>query len=351
MRIFSGIQPTGIPHIGNYLGALKNWVDLQNSGKYECIYPVVDLHAMTIPYDPKTFSQTILESAAILLSVGISPEKSTIFIQSHRPEHTELAWILNTITAMGELNRMTQYKEKSDQYKDMASAGLFNYPVLMAADILLYKADRVPVGEDQLQHLELARILARRFNSRFGETFPEPQPILSPTPRVMSLKDPSKKMSKSVPGSYLSITDTDDEIRDIIRRATTDSTFTRQSTTNGTRMNNSSAISRASAGTGGQKDKSPAIANLFVLLKAFTDENTYQNFAKQYQNSTIKYTELKDALADAIIITLAPIRKRFAELMLDPDLLKHFLSDGAAKLAPIANATIKEVKKSAGLIV
>ena len=195
MRIFSGIRPTGNIHIGNYLGAVKQWIELQE--KNECVFCIVDMHAVTTPFDPKEMKKNILEIASIYLAAGVNPDKSIIFVQSDVREHTELAWLLGTITPMGELSRMTQFKEKSKQHKDYINAGLFNYPVLMAADIMLYKTQAVPVGKDQEQHVELARTIARKFNQKFGQTFPEPEAILPKSgAKIMSLQNPKKKMSK-----------------------------------------------------------------------------------------------------------------------------------------------------------
>src|SRR3990172_10865740 len=203
MRIFSGIQPTGQIHIGNYLGALKQWVALQESG--ECIFCIVDLHAITTPYDPESLKSSILEKAIAYLAAGIDPEKSIIFIQSHIKEHAELCWLLNTVTPVGDLLRMTQYKEKSKKFKQHLNAGLLNYPILMAADILLYQTDLVPVGKDQQQHVELARTIARKFNQKFGRTFTEPRVSFPKAgAKIMSLLDPKKKMSKTdMPESYI----------------------------------------------------------------------------------------------------------------------------------------------------
>jgi len=364
MRIFSGIQPTGTIHIGNYLGALKNWVELQKD--FDCIYSIVDLHAISAPYDAKEFPRSVLNTAAILLAIGIDPQKftsptggSTLFIQSQRPEVTQLAWIFNTLSNMGELTRMTQYKEKTAQFKDQANVGLFTYPLLQAADILLYKAQRVPVGEDQLQHVELARVLARRFNNRFGDVFPKPEPIVTKGARIMALNNPAKKMSKSLPGSYISLTDTPDEIRSKIRRAVTDSGPTsiqedavRRSAPNKTRMNNSSEISRAKADAGPNnrnKTMAPAIANLFTLLNAFAKPEIVNHFTKAYDDATIRYTELKDALAEAVVGALNPIQKRYQDILAKPDELNKILSQGAEALRPIAESTLKEVKQKMGL--
>ena len=212
MRIFSGIRPTGDIHIGNYLGAIKQWIELQE--KNECVFCVVDLHAITTPFKPEEMQKNILESAIIYLAAGINPEKSIIFVQSQVKEHAELAWLLNTITPMGELQRMTQFKEKTKKHPEYVNAGLFDYPVLMAADILLYKTQAVPVGKDQEQHVELARSIAKKFNQKFGEIFPEPKSILPKMgAKIMSLADPKKKMSKSDdPKSYISLFDLPEDI-------------------------------------------------------------------------------------------------------------------------------------------
>ena len=222
MRILSGIQPTGSIHIGNYLGALKQWVELQKKNK--CIFFIADLHSLTIPYEPKEFQKNILEAAIAHLAIGISPQKSIFFVQSQVKEHTELCWLLNTICPVGDLQRMTQYKEKAKQFKKNINAGLLNYPVLQAADILLYKTEMVPVGKDQVQHIELARTIARKFNKKFGKTFPEPEPLLSEKgAKIMSLKDPKKKMSKSLgPDFYVSIFDEPEEIKRKVMSAVTD---------------------------------------------------------------------------------------------------------------------------------
>jgi len=212
MRVLSAIQPTGAIHIGNYLGAIKQWIDLQE--KNECIFFICDLHSITIPYDPKEFQKNILETAITYLAAGVNPEKSIFFVQSKVKEHTELCWLLGSVTPVGDLLRMTQYKEKSKQFKKNLDAGILNYPILMAADILLYKANAVPVGEDQAQHVELTRTIARKFNQRFGKTFNEPKTILPKMgARIMSLTNPKKKMSKSMgPQNYISLFDEPEEI-------------------------------------------------------------------------------------------------------------------------------------------
>ncbi|MEK7123734.1 MAG: tryptophan--tRNA ligase, partial [Patescibacteria group bacterium] len=222
MRILSGVQPSGKLHIGNYLGAVKEWIDLQEKG--ECFFFIADLHSITAPQKPDILRENIIAAAVDYLALGLDPKKCGIFIQSRVKEHTELAWILGTITPLGDLERMTQFKEKSERRKKLVGAGLINYPILMAADILLYKTEIVPVGQDQLQHIELARSLAKRFNGIYGETFPLPKPMLPKFgARIMSLKDPKKKMSKSEPEGCLFIFDSPDEIREKIKTAVTDS--------------------------------------------------------------------------------------------------------------------------------
>ena len=218
MRILSGIQPSGELHIGNYLGAIKNWVKLQNDSKNECWFFVADYHSITENYDPKEKPKEILNLTADLLSLGLNPEKSVIFQQSQIPGHADLTWIFNTLTPLGELERMTQYKDKAASQKQNINVGLFDYPVLMAADILIYKSEAVPVGEDQVQHLELTREIARRFNDKFGKVFPEPKPLLTESARIMSLIDPAKKMSKSGgEKSYIAISDSPEVIKEKIK--------------------------------------------------------------------------------------------------------------------------------------
>lgn len=323
-KIFSGIQPTNILHIGNYLGALKNWVDLQDDG--ETIYCIVDLHAITVPQDPKTLSEKILETAALFIACGVDPNKATLFVQSSRPEHSELGWILNCYTGMGELKRMTQFKDKSGNNQDSVSAGLFDYPVLMAADILLYSATHVPVGEDQKQHIEITRDIAERVNGKFGKIFTLPEPIIKQsTARIMSLDDPTKKMSKSSPNSasYIALTDSPESIREKIKRAVTDS---------GSEV-------KASG------DKS-AIANLLNIFAGMTGREV-ADIEKEFEGKG--YGAFKEALAEAIISELQPIHEKFEKLIEDKENLRNILKQGADKLAPEAQEMLSKVKKSAGL--
>lgn len=321
---FTGLQPTGLVHLGNYLGAILPAVRLQD--QHETFICIVDLHAITVDYDPKTLSKNCYHMAAALIASGIDPKKTTLFVQSQVPQHTELAWLLNTITPLGALQRMTQFKEKKDRV-EVLSAGLLNYPVLQAADIALYKGEIVPVGEDQVQHLELSREILRRFNTLFGKTFPEPETLVSKeTARVMALNDPTKKMSKSVEGSFIALTDSDAEIAKKIKRAVTD------------------------VGPQDPEKMSPGVANLFMLLKNFSAPKVYQTFIADYENKTLKYAPLKDQLADELIRHLSPLREKIFALEKDSKSLNKILTDGADKARSVATATIKEVTRKMGLI-
>jgi len=324
-RIFSGIQPTGALHLGNYLGAIKNWVELQN--KYDSIFCVVDLHALTVPQKPKELKKNILDTAAVFLAAGIDPKKSVVFVQSHLPEHAELAWLLNTITKIPELERMTQFKEKSGERRQSVNMGLFGYPVLMAADILLYQTDIVPVGEDQVQHVELARTIAQRFNRLYGKTFAIPQPLLGEQgARIMGLDNPLKKMSKSAnnPYNYISLTDSVEIIEDKIKKAVTDS---------------GSEIKYT-------KDK-PAIANLMTIYSLFS-KLSFSAIEKKYQNKG--YSQFKEDLAKTIIKGLSPFQKKFNSLKNKPAYLRKILDQGAKEAKIIAQKKMKEVKEKTGLI-
>lgn len=324
--IFSGVQPTGLLHIGNYFGALKQWVKLQDQAE-KAIYCIVDLHAITMPQEPDKLKDQIVDIAAWLLAMGLDTEKSILFVQSDRPEHTELMWILNTMTGMGQLERMTQFKEKTGKFENsMIPAGLFNYPTLMAADILLYKATNVPVGEDQKQHLELTRDLAERFNSRFGETFPVPEPIIGETgARIMGLDDPTKKMSKSssTPLNYIALSDDAETIRNKIKRAVTDSG------------------SEIKSGP----DK-PAMTN---LLQIYSEASGKSIADIETEFSGKGYGEFKEALAEEIIRCLEPIQKRYSGIISDKEKIREILKAGAEKLEAIAQTNIKNIKERMGL--
>jgi len=329
MRIFSGMRPSGQLHIGNYLGALKNWVELQK--KHQCVFGVVDYHAITTPFNPKQISKDVKNLVLDYLAAGIdpgstgSPQGSIIIIQSHIPEHAELAWILSTLTPLGELERMTQFKEKARQYKESVNAGLFCYPILMAADILLYKADLVPVGEDQAQHVELTRVLARKFNKKFGKTFPEPKTLLQKFgARIMSLTDPSKKMSKTGDES-IGLTDSPDVIRRKIKTAITDS---------GKEIKFD------------EKNK-PAISNLLTIYHLFSNKSI-ADIEKKYRGKG--YAQFKKDLAELIIKELKPFQEKRKKLEKNPRLVEKILVEGEKKAKKIAESTIKEVKKKIGLL-
>lgn len=325
MRILSGIQPTGDIHIGNYLGAIKQWIALQD--KNDCIFFVADLHSLTVPFDPKSLQKSIIEKVISYIAAGLDPEKSIIFVQSQVKEHTELAWILNTVCPIGELERMTQYKEKSKKFKDNINAGLLDYPVLMAADILLYKTEAVPIGKDQTQHVELTRTLARKFNQKFGKTFIEPKDILPKLgSKIMSLTDPKKKMSKSDnPQSYISLFDTPEDIQKKIMSSTTDS------------------------GKNIKYDllKKPGISNLLTIYSLLTDE-PIKEIEKKFKDKG--YADFKKSLSKTVIDFLEPFRKKQKELISREVYIKEILSRGKNRAQSIAQVTIQEVKEKMGLI-
>lgn len=325
-KIFSGIQPSGIMHLGNYLGAIKQWVSLQDEAD-EAIFCVVHLHAITMPQNPEELRKNILSVAAWYIAAGIDPKKSAIFVQSTRPEHSELMWILNTLASMGELSRMTQFKDKTGKNQaDGVGVGLFDYPVLMAADILLYNTTEVPVGEDQKQHVELTRDLAQRFNTRFGETFIIPEPVIKKTgARIMGLDDPTKKMSKSAtsPFNYIAMTDDADTIRMKIRKAVTDSG------------------SEIKAGA----DK-PAVTNLLNIFSEVSGKSVSE-IETEFRGKG--YGDFKNALAESLVEYLAPIQKRYFELMDNPEDLNQILREGSERIAPIAQKMLAKVKNKVGL--
>jgi tryptophanyl-tRNA synthetase len=330
MRILSGIQPTGELHIGNYLGAIKQWVELQKSKNLDkeagCIFMIVDLHSITIDYDPKQLQESVLSVAMDYLAAGIDPKKCIIFVQSQIKEHTELAWLLETITPIGELERMTQYKDKSKQNKDNINVGLFAYPVLMAADILLYKTTIVPVGDDQAQHVELTREIARKFNHKFGQTFPEPKTQLQKAgARIMSLTDPSQKMSKSIPQGCIYLSDTPEKIREKIKIAVTDS---------GKEVKFD------------ETDK-PAISNLLTIYHLFSGKSISE-IEEEYTGKG--YGDFKNDLADVVVNSLKEFQENRREFEKNPALVKKILAQGAKQAQTIAEETIKEVKEKMGLI-
>ncbi len=321
--IFSGIQPSGDIHLGNYLGALQNWTLLQNDN--QCFFSIVDYHAITTPYEAAEMPKKVQSAAIDALAAGLDPEKCVIFIQSQVPEHTELAWLLNTITPLGELERMTQYKDKTQQHAAAINAGLLNYPILMAADILLYHAELVPVGEDQAQHVELTRLLSRKFNSLFGEYFREPKAYLSSVPRVMDLLEPDKKMSKSLgPNHCLSLSDSPETIKKKIAKAVTDE-----------------------GGGGNEISGGRNLLNLFKMLS--TDKPLKQKLEQDYRAGELKYSEFKPLLAETIIKVLEPMQACRAELAAKPQEVNKILMSGRDRARLIAQKTLQDVKEKMGL--
>ena len=328
-RIFSGIAPSGNIHIGNYLGALKNWVQLQND--YNSIFCIVDMHAITMPREPEELRKKTLEVAKLYLAAGINPEISTIFIQSQVPEHAELMWILNTITKTGELSRMTQFKDKAELSTGDSKAfenvplGIFNYPVLMAADILLYNANLVPVGEDQLQHIEITRTLAKRFNNKFGKAFVLPESYITKEgQRIMGLDDPTKKMSKSAKSehNYIALTDDEETVRRKIKKAVTDS---------GTEIVYS--------------DDKPALKNLINIYSLLAGKKP-EEIEKEYSGKG--YAEFKAGLADVTVGFLKPFQEKLKEY--DDEKVLAILRAGAEKVRPLAKEKLDEVKKKVGFV-
>jgi tryptophanyl-tRNA synthetase len=325
-RVFSGIQPSGNIHIGNYLGAIRNWVDQQEL--YDNVFCIVNLHAITLPTTRDSLLANTLNMANTLIAAGIDPSKSILFLQSDVPEHAELSWILSSVTQFGELRRMTQFKDKAGGQDEAVSAALFTYPVLQAADILAYDTDLVPVGDDQKQHIELARDIAQRFNARYGETFVVPQPdIKAEGARIMALDDPTKKMSKSTggPASYIALTDDADTIRRKVRRAVTDS---------------------GSEVTGGP-DK-PALSNLLTIYSLFSGE-TVQQIEERYAGKG--YGAFKQDLGEIVVEAVAPIQQRLAELEANSSIALDALQEGAKRAREIAVHKIVEVRDRVGLTV
>jgi tryptophanyl-tRNA synthetase len=323
-RVFSGIQPTGNIHLGNYLAAIRNWVASQP--EYDNIFCVVNLHAITVHQDPGVLRAKTRELAALLFACGIDPEQSTLFVQSHVPAHSELAWILNCFIPMGWMQRMTQFKEKSGEHQERVSVGLFDYPALMAADILLYDTDRVPVGEDQKQHVELARDVAQRFNTLYGDTFKVPVPFIPDVgARIMGLDDPSKKMSKSdsASGHGINLLDPPDQIVKKIKRATTDS----------------------------QREIvfDPARPGIYNLLTIFELCSGLKRPVIEAQFEGKGYGDFKSALAEVVVTALEPVQRRYHELIDDPAQLDAMLRGGAEKLKPIAADVLRRVQDKVGL--
>ena len=321
-RLFSGIQPSGEVHIGNYLGAIKNWTTLLDD--YDCIFSIVDYHAITVEYDPGEMQKRIINAAATNIAAGLDPDRCIIFVQSQVPEHTELTWILNTLTPMGILERMTQFKDKSRQNEKNINVGLFDYPVLQTADILLYKGSAVPIGEDQVQHVELSREIARKFNTRYGELFPEPQHLLSNASRIMGL-DGKNKMSKSM-NNYISLIEEPDTIWKKLSRAVTDENRKRR-----------------------DDPGNPDICNVFTLHKYFSNKSEIERINKECRTAEIGCIDCKKILSDNMIKELEPIREKSLELINNPDQVNDALNTGAQKCQKIAKDTMSEVRSLMGL--
>ena len=323
--IFSGIQPSGDLTIGNYFGAIKNWIFLQN--EYNCFFCIVDLHAITVKQEPKKLREKIMEVLAIYIASGIDPNENNLFIQSHVPFHSELSWILNCFTYMGELSRMTQFKEKSLKSGESIPVGLFTYPILMAADILLYNTDLVPVGSDQKQHLELARDLAERFNTLYSETFKVPEPYISKnSSRIMSLQNPIKKMSKSDKNvnSYIRILDEENVIRNKISKSITDS-----------------------LGKISYNDSQPGIKNLINILTSITGESV-ESIEERFLSRG--YGELKKEVIDALISEIIPIQNKVKELLKNKDYLVEVYTKGAENASKVSYKVLKKVQRKIGFI-
>ena len=322
-RIFSGIQPTGEIHLGNYVGAIRNWVTLTD--EYDCVFCVVDYHAITVEYEISEFRKRAIETALILLACGLSPEKCKIFVQSHVPEHTELAWIFNCVTPIGELERMTQFKDKSKQHRANINMGLMDYPVLQAADILIYKAGFVPVGEDQVQHIELSREVARKFNARFGNVFPEPQALLSIAPKILGV-DGEAKMSKTL-NNYIGLLEDEEVMWEKLRTAVTDVNRVRRS-----------------------DPGNPEICNIYTIHRAFSDNLILLDVDKGCRTAGIGCIDCKKMLFKNMTAELGPIREKALSLMKDTDYVIDVIRAGAKKCSAIAKATMAETRSALGIL-
>jgi tryptophanyl-tRNA synthetase len=320
--VFSGIQPSGELHLGNYLGAVRTWVELQD--RYRCFFCIVDLHAITQPYDPAEMPRRVRDMAVDLVACGLDPDRCTLFVQSEVPEHTELAWALASVTPFGELGRMTQFKDRSERQPDNVNAGLFAYPVLQAADVILYGATRVPVGEDQRQHLELAREIVRKWNTRFGPTFEEPQPLFSSTPKILGL-DGQAKMSKSL-GNTISLREPDDAVWDKLRTAATDP----------------ARVKRTDPGN-------PDICNIFALHKFFSSAARQSEVRVGCSTAGIGCIECKRWLLEGVKVDLERLRARRAELLVRPEAIDALLAEGARKARAVARETMARVRARLGL--
>lgn len=323
MKIFSGVRPTGQIHIGNYLGSIKQWIDLQE--KEECVFCIVDWHAITTPYSPKELPQSVKNLAITYLTAGINPEKSVFFVQSSVKEHTELAWLLGSITSLGELKRMTQFKDKSKSHPEYINAGLLNYPVLMAADILLYQADVVPVGKDQKQHIEFTRNLAQKFNKTFGETFVVPKPFIPKVgAKIMSLQEPLKKMSKTDPKGCIDLFDSQNDIKKKVMSALTDT---------------ESEIKY-------DPKRKPGVSNLLTIYSLFSNE-PIKSLEKRFADKG--YGDFKKSLAEILIKELKPFRDKKDELSQRDVYVEEILKSGTAKAKSMAQLTMQNVRRNMGL--
>ncbi len=321
--VVSGIQPTGNLHLGNYLGAVKNWLDLQNSGTYDIYYFIADLHSLTGKLSAAELHAQRLVTIAELLALGIDPSRVTLFVQSDIPAHTELAWILNCVTPFAELERMTQFKDKMLTQKENINTGLFTYPVLMAADIIMYHGTLVPAGLDQVQHVETTRVISRAFNKKFGDYFPETKPLLTSIPKVMSLLEPTKKMSKSLGADHcIELADEPETILKKLKKAVT-------------------------ATTGGEQK--PGVENLLTLLKELGDLATYQTFMTAEKDGTIRYGDLKTTLAEIIANRFADFRTKRQTLLEHPDQLATALERGTKKAREVSTKTMNEVRRLVGI--
>jgi len=373
--VFSGIQPSGQLHIGNYFGALQSWLKLQKNPDYDCIFAIVDYHALTEGQEPKELQQRIFDTAVDFLAAGLDPNKSTIMLQSLVPEHTDLAWILNCVTPIAWLERVPTFKDKAQQFKQNLNMGLLDYPVLMAADILLYKADIVPVGLDQLPHLELTREIGRAFNKRYGNFFPEPQEKITPTPKIMSLTDPTKKMSKSLgPKSYLALADTPELIEKKIKGMPTatgnEKVVIRELLKNTQEINiefkDLAQKYRPDKEVHTEEDLNKlakklgkknfgifmALFNFYMLLYIYAEKSERQKFLESLINGSIQFSEFKKLLIDKIINHPATVsfRKERAKLIKNPKKIEQVLKKGSQKVRRKAIKNLEQVKKKVGLV-
>jgi tryptophanyl-tRNA synthetase len=321
-KVFSGIQPSGIIHIGNYLGAIKNWAAMLDD--YDCVFGIVDYHAMTVTYDPAQMQERIFDAACVNMACGLDPKRCILFVQSHVPQVTELTWVFNTLAPMGLAGRMIQFKDKSAQHADNVNVGLFTYPILQAADILLYHGEFVPVGEDQVQHIEFSRDIARKFNNTFGDYFPEPQPKLTTAARIMGL-DGQNKMSKSM-DNYLAVTESPEEIWAKLRTAYTDPARLRRS-----------------------DPGNPDVCNIFALHQVYSTPDEIAMIDRECRAAGIGCIDCKKILARHIDEQNAPIRARYHELRADPDRVWGLLHDGADRARVIAERTMADVYRLTGL--